>query len=114
MEITQGDIVLCAFYFSDLKSSKNRPVLVLKDNLPFDDFIAVPISSKIEKMYDDEAMLNNIDFENGGIPRKSKLMLRKTFVVSKSAIVKKYGKLKNKSFQKYHHSFCDYFQCKNH
>lgn len=45
MEVNTGDIVLCEFYFSDLKTSKNRPVLVLKDNLPFDDFIAVPISS---------------------------------------------------------------------
>ena len=38
-----GDIVLCNFYFSDAKRSKNRPVLVLKDNLPFDDFVAIPI-----------------------------------------------------------------------
>ncbi len=34
MEIKEGDVLLCEFYFSDLKKSKNRPVLVLKDNLP--------------------------------------------------------------------------------
>ena len=33
MEIRQADIVLCQFYFSDLKQSKERPVLVFKDNL---------------------------------------------------------------------------------
>ena len=49
MEIDQADIVLCEFYFSDLKQVKNRPVLVFKDNLPYDDFVAIPISSKIEK-----------------------------------------------------------------
>jgi len=38
MEINIADIVLCEFYFSDLKKSKNRPVLVFKDNLPHDDF----------------------------------------------------------------------------
>ena len=42
MEIKQADVVLCKFYFSDLKKSKNRPVLILKDNLPFNDFVAIP------------------------------------------------------------------------
>ncbi len=50
MEITQGDAVLCEFYFSDLKSSKKRPVLVLKDNLPYNDFVALAISSKFEEV----------------------------------------------------------------
>jgi len=111
MEVTRGDIVLCEFYFSDLKSSKKRPVLIFKDNLPFDDFVAVPISSKIEKIHSDEAILDSEDFESGTIPRQSKLMIRKTFVVSKRVIVKKYGKLKNQSFQKYHNQFCSYFDC---
>ena len=35
MDIKTADVVLCKFYFSDLKTTKNRPVLVLKDNLPF-------------------------------------------------------------------------------
>ena len=43
MEIKEGEVVLCKFYFSDLKKSKNRPVLVFKNNLPYDDFIAVHI-----------------------------------------------------------------------
>jgi len=47
MEIKAADIILCEFYFSDLKTSKSRPVLVFKDNLPFDDFVAIPISSQI-------------------------------------------------------------------
>ena len=34
-DIKQFDIVLCKFYFSDISKSKNRPVLVFKDNLPF-------------------------------------------------------------------------------
>ena len=54
MEIKQSDVVLCAFYFSDLQKSKNRPVLVFKDNLPHNDFVAIPISSKIDKMCDPE------------------------------------------------------------
>jgi mRNA interferase MazF len=53
VEIKQSDVVLCEFYFSDLQQSKNRPVLVFKDNLPHNDFIAIPISSKTQNMQDD-------------------------------------------------------------
>ena len=112
MEINQLDIVLCKFYFSDLKKSKNRPVLIFKDNLPHNDFIAIPISSKVTTIYDDEFILKNADFTDGSIPKTSKLMIRKTFVVSKDVILKKYGKLTKKSYEKYHHAFCNYFGCK--
>ncbi len=33
MEIARGDLVLCRFFFSDLLTSKNRPVVVFKSNL---------------------------------------------------------------------------------
>ena len=86
MEIKQADVLLCEFYFSDLKKSKNRPVLVLKDNLPFNDFVAIPISSKIEKLQEDEVLLCSSQFKNGKIPKDSKLMIRKPFVVSKDMV----------------------------
>ncbi|MDX4035673.1 hypothetical protein [Aliarcobacter skirrowii] len=47
MEINSFDIVLCEFYFSNLNQSKKRLVLVFKDNLSFDDFIAIPIRRKL-------------------------------------------------------------------
>ncbi|MCI0501822.1 MAG: type II toxin-antitoxin system PemK/MazF family toxin [Epsilonproteobacteria bacterium] len=62
MEIKQADIVLCSFYFSDLKQSKDRPVLVFQDNLPHNDFIAIPISSKISNLHEDEIIIEEIDF----------------------------------------------------
>ncbi len=111
MEIVVGEVVLCSFYFSDLKQSKNRPVLVFKDNLPFDDFIAIPISSQIQKQFKDEFIIEEKDFSRGGIPKISKIMLRKTFVVSKQAITKSYGLLTDTSLNKYQKLFCDYFHC---
>jgi len=111
MEIKQGDIVLCEFYFTDQNRSKKRPVMVLKDNLPFDDFIAIPISSKIEKLFEDEIIVDNSDFQNGAIPKKSKIIIRKTFVVSKKSIQKKYATLKNESFDNCFKCFCEYFSC---
>ena len=111
MEVKHLDIVLCRFYFSDFKKSKDRPVLVFKDNLPHDDFIAIPISSKTDNMNEDEFLIQNIDFTEGKIPKKSKLMIRKTFVVSKESVLKKYGTLNMSSYVKYHNAFCEYFGC---
>jgi len=112
MEIKLYDVVLCEFYFSDLKKSKNRPVLVFRDNLPHDDFVAIPMSSKIEKMHEDELLIDNADLANGNIPKISKLMIRKTFVVSKQSVIKKYGTIDENVFGKYHDKFCKYFGCK--
>ena len=111
MEIKPGEVVLCRFYFSDSKQSKNRPVLVFKDNLPFDDFVAIPISSQIVNRYNDEFLIEEKDFSDGGIPKTSKIMLRKTFVVSKQAVIKRYGTLVETSLKKYQTLFCLYFDC---
>jgi mRNA interferase MazF len=59
----------------------------------------------------DELLLENSDFADGAIPKDSKVMIRKTFVVSKSVIVKKYGSLKKESFERIFHQFCKYFAC---
>ncbi len=112
MEIKEADIVLCKFYFSDMKKFKNRPVLVFKDNLPHDDFIGIPISSKVHKLFTDEHIIYNVDFESGSLPASSKIMIRKTFVVSKEVVVKKYGTLKKDIYIKYSQLFCKYFGCK--
>jgi mRNA interferase MazF len=111
VEIRQADIVLCQFYFSDLKQSKERLVLVFKDNLPHNDFIAIPISSKIQILHEDEMIIDHINFVDGDIPIKSKLMIRKTFVVSKDVVLKKYGTLSVDAYKNYHQKFCNYFGC---
>lgn len=46
MEVNIADVILCVCV-NDLKTSKKRPVLVFKDNLPYDDFIGIPISSQV-------------------------------------------------------------------
>jgi mRNA interferase MazF len=111
VEVKQGDIVLCKFYFSDLKQSKDRPVLVFKDNLPHNDFIAIPISSKVHIQHSDEVLMDSKDFAEGNLPIHSKLMIRKTFVVSKDVVIKKYASLTQRAHRHYHQLFCNYFGC---
>lgn len=111
MDVKAADIVLCEFYFSDAKASKNRPVLVLKDNLPHNDFLGIAISSKINKFFEDEFIINLDDFETGSTPVASKVMLRKTFVISKDVVLKKYGSLKPSAFNNLHKNLCNYLNC---
>lgn len=111
IKINVADVVLCEFYFSDLKRSKKRPVLVFRDNLPYDDFVGIPISSRLGERHRDESLIDSSKFSEGGIPKTSKIMVRKTFVVSKSNVIKKYGTLKEDAFRQYHRLFCFYFNC---
>ena len=85
MDVKIADVVLCEFYFSDLKATKKRPVLVLKDNLPYDDFVGIPMRSQLDYLHEDEYEIDNAMFSDGGIPKKSKLIIRKPFATSKSA-----------------------------
>lgn len=111
MDVKIADVVLCEFYFSDLKVSKKRPVLVLKDNLPHNDFVGLPISSQLEKLLVGEFEIDNAMFQIGSIPKKSKVIVRKPFVVSKNVVIKKYGSLTQHDFANYHRLFCEYFGC---
>ena len=111
MEVSQGEVVLCEFYFSDLKRNKLRPVIVFKNNLPFEDFIGMPISSRLDRLNDDEILIDQSDFLVGELPKRSKVMVRKTFVISKQVIVKKYGTLSDAYLHRLHRAFCLYFQC---
>ena len=111
MELKPGEVLLCEFYFSDLKTSKRRPVIVFKDNLPFEDFVGVPISSQITKLHEDEFILESSDMASGVLPKRSKIMVRKTFVISRQVIVKKYGQLSDARFQQLHRDFCRFFGC---
>ena len=88
IEIKVADVVLCEFYFSDLRQSKKRPVLVLKDNLPHNDFVGIPISSRLRELYQDESPVDSSQFSEGRLPKASKVMVRKTFKKKKRLSVK--------------------------
>ncbi|MEA3642367.1 MAG: type II toxin-antitoxin system PemK/MazF family toxin [Lamprobacter sp.] len=74
MEVSQAEVVLCEFYFSDLKQNKLRPVVVFKDNLPFEDFVGIPISSRLDSLKDDEVVIDQSDFTMGSLPKRSKVI----------------------------------------
>jgi mRNA interferase MazF len=83
--VLQRDIVLLSFLFSDLKSSKVRPALVLsnnKYNSKFDDFIAVPLTTNL-KSRGYSVLLSNKDLESGKLIVESSIKVDRIFSVNK-------------------------------
>jgi CDP-6-deoxy-D-xylo-4-hexulose-3-dehydrase len=96
MEIREGDVILSKVVFTDLSEIKKRPVLVINSIHP-SDFLALPITTSDTKAF--HIPIDNDDFEEGGIPKPSKVLIPKPYILDKSLYIKHYGKLKRKSLE---------------
>lgn len=92
----RGDIVLVSFPFTDLTTTKKRPALVISpdffNNLQ-QDLVLVAITSQLA----DEPhtiVLEEEDFEEGKLPKKSMVKLAKIFTIHSSLVIKKVCRLK--------------------
>ncbi len=102
--LSQKDIVLVPFPFSDQLGAKKRPVLVVSNNnMNFDrahcDFIGVAITSKI-RGGNYRLKIDNADTVSGFLPKKSEINCDKIASIPKNFIVKKICSLNNRSFTK--------------
>jgi mRNA interferase MazF len=92
----QGDILLIPIPFSDLTSSKRRPVLVLS-NSEYDkgteDILVAAITSNLEeKEY--AVMITNADMKEGTLKVDSCVRTDKIYTLSKFIVIKKFGSIK--------------------
>ena len=100
--ISQRDIVLLAFPFSDLKTQKVRPAIVISNNQynqKHEDVIAIPMTSNL-KVREYAILITNNDLEYGNLIRDSKAKIDRIFSVSKSLIRLKIGKVKSVAHKK--------------
>jgi mRNA interferase MazF len=70
--ISQRDIVLLTFPFSNLQSSKVRPAIVLSNdryNRRSEDFVAAPLTSNL-KLRDYAILVSNNELESGNLNRQ--------------------------------------------
>ncbi len=94
------DVALADVVFTDLSETKKRPVLIVEE-LQHDDFLTMPITSiDIENIRENESLITNDDFEEGQIPKTSKILITKPYVVNKSLLIKKYGKIRHGYFER--------------
>lgn len=91
----QGDILLIPIPFSDLTSSKKRPVLVISNsehNLKTDDLVVAAITSNLEAKEFSVEFTSN-DLIEGQLKVTSCIRADKIYTLSKYIVIKKFGKV---------------------
>jgi mRNA interferase MazF len=94
--ISQRDIVLLSFPFSDLKTQKVRPAIIISNddyNQRFEDVIAIPMTSNLD-VRNYVILIFNKDLEYGNLIKDSKAKVDRIFSVSKNLIKLKIGRIK--------------------
>ena len=105
MSYKVGEIVLIAFPFTDLISSKKRPVLIIKDENEYGDIVCFQITSNAH-----QANLYEIDTNNiieGELKLRSFVKYDKCFTISAQYADKKLARLNHSSLEKIQKLFCD-------
>lgn len=92
----QRDILLIPIPFSDLTSSKKRPVLVLSNddyNNKTDDVIVAAITSNITRK-DYTVIISNRDMEEGNLHVDSCVRVDKIYTLSQNIVINRFGRVK--------------------
>lgn len=91
----RGDVVLVPFPFTDLRSVKQRPALVISPdtfNAARDDLLLAAITSKIPvALAADEFMIPAADLAACGLPKPSIVRLLKLVALHRSLVIKRIG-----------------------
>ena len=97
----QREIVLVPFPYSDLSSTKRRPVLIVSNNLynaAFPDILVCVITSNLYK--DDYFVeLSNNDLEMGMLPELSVIKCHKLFTIDQTRILRRFSIIDEKKFE---------------
>ena len=100
--ISQRDIVLLSFPFSDLQTSNVRPAIVLSNdryNRHSEDFVAVPLTSNL-KFKDYAVLITNGELESGRLIVESKAKVDRIFSISQKLVRMKIGRVNSEVHSK--------------
>ncbi len=104
-----GDVVLIPFPFSDLQTTKRRPVLVLGEPDQRNDFPCLAITSRPQKHF--AVATTQEDLHEGKIPKASWVRIDKVYTLSTSLVVNRFGRLTPACYSLVHQKFCKHFVC---
>ena len=96
----QRQIILLNFPFSNLKTSKVRPAIILsndKYNKKSRDVVVVPLTSNLTKT-DYDLVITNKNMEEGSLIVDSRAKVNRIFSVEKKLIKMNIGKINKKTF----------------
>lgn len=94
--LKQGDIILIPIPFTDLTSQKRRPVVIISTttyNEENDDIVVVSLTSNLEPR-DFSITLTAEDLEEGTLKVTSMIRADKIYTLSKSIMIKTFGRVK--------------------
>lgn len=98
----QGDILLIPIPFSDLQSSKKRPVIVFSNDLynkTTDDIVVMAMTSNIQqKEY--TVLITKDDLTEGEIKVDSNIRVDKIYTLSKDIVIKRIGCVNKTTIEK--------------
>lgn len=102
MIISQKEIVLLPYPFTNLEGTKVRPALAVSNNNfnnKSDDCVMVPLTSVLkDEPY--SIIITQEDLVSGKLLKPSRIRADKIFTVQKNLIIMKIGKLNEKTFEK--------------
>lgn len=109
MLLNPSDVVMIPFPYSDLKASKRRPVLVLKEVDKYGDFLAVAVTTK--QHHSSSLSLYSKDFEAGSLPKPSNVRLSKLYTLNTASVLFTCGKLQPDAFNRIQTAICQNLGC---
>ncbi len=89
MACKPGELVLIPFPYSDLQSSKKRPVMVLTAPDRHEDFIGLAVTSVEHKQA--ALQIGPANLIHGTLPKPCWIRFDKVFTLSESSVVKTFG-----------------------
>ena len=110
MSFSPGDLIGIPFPYSDLKTEKRRPVLVMTHQDRYGDFICAAVTSVFTPKL--AVAIDNASMSSGDLPRQSWIRCDKLFTLSSSIIVRHYGSLNHTAFNIVREKICGYLGCK--
>jgi mRNA interferase MazF len=98
----QGDILLVPIPFTDLSSQKRRPVIVISNNtynqIMSDMVVVAMTSNPVEADY--SFTITSSDLEKGTLNHPGKVRADKIYTISKSIVVKTFGRVKEETLKR--------------
>jgi len=105
MTYKRCDIVLVKFPFTTLLKAKKRPVLVIKSENEYGDFVCFQITSKSSQS--NLHSINSVDIADGNLLLQSYVKYDKCFTLNSELIDKKLVSVNEKFMEKLKQLFCN-------
>ncbi|PKN31011.1 MAG: growth inhibitor [Deltaproteobacteria bacterium HGW-Deltaproteobacteria-21] len=111
MTCNPGELVAIPFPFTDLKTRKRRPVLVITPPDRHDDFIGIAVTSvRTDKL---SVPIDEKSLASGRLPKPSWVRCDKIFTLRQEDVVGNYGALKDDVFSEVRRVMCINLGCRD-